>query len=63
MSEEIYIQMPVPAFKTQESICTRVSCGACTRQDCKDYGPQIAIVGSVFLAALIGIIIFLVHTN
>ncbi len=54
MNEEIYIEMPVPA-NIRNSICTK--------QDWKDYGPQIAIVGTIFLAALIGLIIFLVRNN
>ena len=71
MQEAIYIQIPAAPAK-QDKFCTRVSCerpcsssacGACTRQDWKDYGPQIVIVAAVFLAALIGLIIFLVRTN
>ena len=53
MNESIYIEMPVPA--TRRPICTK--------QDCKDYGPQLCLVGSIFTGALIGLIIFLVHTS
>ena len=58
MNEAIYIEIPVtapvPAMKRSPF---------CTRQDCKDYGPQICFVCSLFIGALIGLIIFLVHTN
>ncbi len=59
MNEVIYIEMaPVPATRETSS-----ACGACTRQDCKDYGPQIFLVCGIFAGAIIGLIIFLVHTN
>ncbi len=69
MSDTVYIEIPAPA---KQKMCTRVSCerpcsgsasGACTRQDWKDYGPQIGIVAAVFLAALVGLIIILVRNN
>jgi hypothetical protein len=46
MYETINIQIPVPA-KQQQKICTK--------QDC---GYSIVIVGSVFVAILIGLILF-----
>lgn len=52
MNESVYIEIPVPANRQ-----------ICTKQDCKDYGPQICFVGSLFTGALIGLVIFLVHTN
>ncbi len=52
MNESIYIEIPVPANR-KNSICTK--------QDCKDYGPQIIFVGMIFVGALIGLIYFLVH--
>ena len=61
MNEAIYIQMPVPATSGRRAHnCSGI---ACTKQDCKDYGPNICFVCSLFIGALIGLIIFLVRTN
>ncbi len=77
MSDTVFIEMPAPAKQkictrvffgrpcsgSACGACTRVSCGACTCQDWKDYGPQIAIVAAIFLAAFTGLIIILVRNN
>jgi hypothetical protein len=52
MNEAIYIEMPVPA---------NIRNPICTKQDCKDYGPQIIFVGIIFVGVFIGLIYFLVH--
>jgi hypothetical protein len=59
MNDAIYIQMPVLPVPAIKLAATKQPC--CTRQDCKDYSPQIVFVSSLFIGALIGLIIFLVH--